>query len=90
MGDIVGLVEKAAEVLDKEESEALAKRMQKGLFDLTDFEKQLLNMLKMGGFGGIMGMMPGLSKIKAKIDEAKMDESIIHRQVAVIRSMTMR
>jgi signal recognition particle subunit SRP54 len=90
MGDIVGLVEKAAEVLDKEESEALAKRMQKGLFDLTDFEKQLLNMLKMGGFGGIMGMMPGLSKIKAKIDEAKMDESIIHRQVAVIRSMTMK
>lgn len=88
MGDIVGLVEKVAESLDKEESEALAKRMQQGIFDLNDFEKQLLNMLKMGGFGGIMNMLPGMSKLKDKIDESKVDEGIIHRQIAVIRSMT--
>jgi signal recognition particle subunit SRP54 len=90
MGDIVGLVERVTETLDQEESEALAKRMQKGLFDLNDFEKQLSNMLKMGGFGGIMNMLPGMSKLKDKIDETKIDENIIHRQIAVIRSMTQK
>lgn len=90
MGDIVGLVERVTETLDQEESEALAKRMQKGLFDLNDFEKQLSNMLKMGGFGGIMNMLPGMSKLKDKIDETKIDERIIHRQIAVIRSMTRK
>jgi len=90
MGDIVGLVERVTETLDKEESEALAKRMQKGLFDLNDFEKQLSNMLKMGGFGGIMNMLPGMSKLKDKIDETKIDEKVIHRQIAVIRSMTQK
>lgn len=90
MGDIVGLVERVTETLDQEESEALAKRMQKGLFDLNDFEKQLSNMLKMGGFGGIMNMLPGMSKLKDKIDESKIDENIIHRQIAVIRSMTQK
>ncbi len=90
MGDIVGLVERVTETLDQEESEALAKRMQKGLFDLNDFEKQLSNMLKMGGFGGIMTMLPGMSKLKNKIDETKIDENIIHRQIAVIRSMTQK
>ena len=88
MGDIVGLVERVTETLDKEESEALAKRMQQGLFDLNDFEKQLSNMLKMGGFGGMMNMLPGMSKFKDKIDESKVDEKLIHRQIAVIRSMT--
>lgn len=88
MGDIVGLVEKVTDTLDKEESEALAKRMQKGLFDLNDFEKQLSNMVKMGGFGGIMNMLPGMSKLKNKIDEAKVDEGVIPKQIAVIRSMT--
>jgi signal recognition particle subunit SRP54 len=90
MGDIVGLVERVTDTLDKEESEALAKRMQKGLFDLNDFEKQLRNMLKMGGFGGIMNMLPGLTSLKTKIDETQMDEKIIHRQIAVIRSMTQK
>jgi signal recognition particle subunit SRP54 len=90
MGDIVGLVERVTDTLDKEESEALAKRMQKGLFDLNDFEKQLRNMLKMGGFGGIMNMLPGLTSLKNKIDETQMDEKIIHRQIAVIRSMTQK
>lgn len=90
MGDIVGLVERVTEALDQEESEALAKRMQKGLFDLNDFEKQLSNMLKMGGFGGIMTMLPGMSKLKDKIDETKIDEKVIHRQIAVIRSMTQK
>jgi signal recognition particle subunit SRP54 len=90
MGDIVGLVERVTDTLDKEESEALAKRMQKGLFDLNDFEKQLRNMLKMGGFGGIMNMSPGLTSLKTKIDETQMDEKIIHRQIAVIRSMTQK
>lgn len=90
MGDIVGLVERVTETLDKEESEVLAKRMQRGLFDLNDFEKQLSNMLKMGGFGGIMNMLPGMSKLKDKIDETKIDEKVIHRQIGVIRSMTQK
>ncbi len=88
MGDIVSLVERASELVDQEEAERLAKKMQKGSFDLNDMEKQLESMLKMGGFGGIMGMLPGVGKIKDKMDEMGVDDRLIKRQIAIIRSMT--
>jgi len=89
-GDIVSLVERAAETIDKAESEAMALKMQQGSFDFDDLLKQLRNMKKMGGFGGIMGMLPGISKIKDKIAEANIDEKMMARQEAIILSMTKK
>jgi signal recognition particle subunit SRP54 len=62
--------------------------MQKGGFDLDDLAAQLRQLKKMGGMGGIMGMLPGIGKIKKQLDEAKIDESILKRQEAIISSMT--
>ncbi len=88
MGDVVGLVERAAEVIDKEEAEKLAAKMQKGGFDLDDMANQLRQVRKMGGLGGIMGMLPGVAKIKEQLAGAKVDENLIKRQEAIIMSMT--
>ena len=88
MGDIVSLVEKAADVVEKEEAERLAKKMHKGQFDFDDLLKQLEGIGKMGGIGSIMGMMPGLSKFKDKAEEAGVNEKMIARQKAIISSMT--
>ncbi len=88
MGDIVSLVEKARETVDEEEAEKLARRMQKGLFTLEDYKKQILQIKKMGGMGGLMGMMPGVGKLKKQLADANVDESILVRQTAIIDSMT--
>lgn len=88
MGDIVSLVEKAAETIDKAEAEKLAAKMQKGQFDLEDYAAQLKQIGKMGSLSGILGMLPGIGKLKGQIDEAKLDNSILKRQAAIIGSMT--
>lgn len=90
MGDIVSLVERAAEVVDQEDAEKLAKKMQKGHFDLDDMAKHLEQMLKMGGLSGLMSFLPGVGKIKDKIQEAGLDDRLIRRQIAIVRSMTKR
>jgi len=88
MGDVVGLVERAAEAIDKEEAEKLAAKIQKGGFDLDDMAQQLRQLRKMGGLGGVMGMLPGIGKIKEQLAGAKVDESLLKRQEAIISSMT--
>ena len=88
MGDVVGLVEKAAETIDQEEAEKLAKKLQKGGFDLNDLASQLKQLRKMGGMGGVLGMLPGINKIKKQLDEARLDETLLKRQEAIIGSMT--
>ncbi len=88
MGDIVSLVEKAAETLDAEKAAAMARKMQEGKFDLDDLAGQLQQMQKLGGMGGIMGMMPGMGKMKDQIAAAGFDDRMIKRQVAIISSMT--
>jgi signal recognition particle subunit SRP54 len=88
MGDVVSLVEKAAETVDREEAEKLARKLQKGGFDLDDLAQQLKQLRKMGGMGGVMGMLPGINKIKKQLEEAKIDETIIKRQEAILSSMT--
>ena len=90
MGDIVTLVEKAAENVDKEEMENLAKKMSKGNFDLEDFAKQLQQMDKMGGLSGIMSMLPGVSKAQKLIAENKITSDLINHQIAIINSMTKK
>ena len=88
MGDIVTLVEKTAENIDKAEMESLAKKMAKGKFDLEDFSKQLQQMNNMGGVSGIMSMMPGISKAQKLMAENNISENLINHQIAIINSMT--
>lgn len=88
MGDVVSLVEKAAETIDREEAEKLALKVQKGSFDLDDMASQLRQLRKMGGLGGVMGMLPGIAKIKDQLAGAKIDDTMVKRQEAIISSMT--
>src|SRR3954452_7417884 len=90
MGDIVSLVEKAAQTIDAEKAARVAEKMRKGAFDLGDLREQLVQMQNMGGIGGLMGMMPGIAKMKNQIDNACLDEKILKRQMAIIASMTPR
>ena len=88
MGDVVGLVEKAAETIEQEEAEKLAKKMQKGNLDLDDLAMQLRQMRKMGGLSGVMSMLPGIGKVQKQMAEARIDDKEIRRQEAIISSMT--
>ncbi|PJI39984.1 MAG: signal recognition particle protein [Rhizobium sp.] len=88
MGDIVSLVEKAAENIDAEKAAAMAAKMAKGKFDLDDLADQLRQMQKMGGMGGIMGLMPGMSGMKDKMAAAGLNDKLFGRQIAIIQSMT--
>ncbi len=90
MGDVVALVEKAAEAIEVEEAERLAKRMAKGQFDMNDFLTQIRQLQKMGGFGGLMGMLPGIGKMQKQIAAAGIDDRMIKRQEAIILSMTKK
>jgi signal recognition particle subunit SRP54 len=88
MGDIVSLVERAAETIDKEDAEKLAARVRKGQFDMDDLLNQLRQLRKMGGLSGLMGMLPGAMQAKAAMSKAKIDEKQLKRQEAVILAMT--
>ena len=88
MGDVVSLVERAAETIDREQAEKLAKKMQKGSFDLEDYRAQLAQMRKIGGMQGILGKLPGIQKVKKQLEGANLDERIFARQEAIICSMT--
>jgi signal recognition particle subunit SRP54 len=90
-GDVVGLVEKAAEIVDEEEAEKLARKMAKGTFDLEDFAAQLKQLNKMGSIQSIIGMLPGAGKIQQALDAAGksgLDQKMLKRQQAIISSMT--
>ena len=88
MGDVVSLVERAAQNIDAEKAQAIALKLRKGEFDLEDLSDQLKQMEKLGGMSGMLGMMPGVGKIKKQLDAANIDESIVKRQRAIISSMT--
>ncbi len=88
MGDVVGLVERAAEHIEKEDAEKMAAKMLKGQFTLEDLGDQLGQLRKMGDIKGLMGMIPGISKMKNQLDQANVDDKMIARQQAIIFSMT--
>lgn len=88
MGDVVSLVEKAATAIKEEEAEALAKKMAKGEFDLDDLRMQLKQMQNMGGLGALAGMMPGMKKAKAAMQQSGMDDKVLVHMDAIIGSMT--
>src|SRR6185312_13340651 len=75
MGDVVALVEKAAETIDAEKAMRAAERMRKGAFDLSDLREQITQMQAMGGMSGLMGMLPGVAKMKNQLAQANLDET---------------
>jgi signal recognition particle subunit SRP54 len=77
MGDIVSLVERAAETVDAQKAQALAAKMRKGKFDLDDLRDQLSQMDKIGGMGGVLGMLPGAAKMKAQMAQAGLGDGMI-------------
>jgi signal recognition particle subunit SRP54 len=87
-GDVVGLVEKAAAQFEQADAEKMAKKLRKGVFDMDDLEKQLGQILSLGGLKGMLGMLPGVAKMKKEIEGANLDDRQVKRQIAVIRSMT--
>ena len=88
MGDIVSIVEKAAQAIDEDEAERMAARMAKGQFDMNDLAGQFRNMRKMGGIGALAGMIPGMKKAKAAMDASGMDDKVLVHLEALIGSMT--
>jgi signal recognition particle subunit SRP54 len=90
MGDVVSLVERAAETIDAEQAQKTARKMQKGEFDLDDLAGQLGQMQKLGGMSSILGMLPGIGKMKKQLDGANLDDNIFKQQVAIISSMTRK
>ena len=88
MGDVVSLVEKAAETIDREKAEKIARKMKKGEFDMDDLAEQLKQMRNMGGMQGLLSMLPGIGKVKDQLAAAGLDDKLIKRQEAIIHSMT--
>jgi signal recognition particle subunit SRP54 len=88
LGDIAGLVERAAETIDQNEAEKLAKKMLKGQFTLEDYSAQLTQIKKMGSISSILGMLPGMGQMKQQIADANIDQTIFKRHQAIISSMT--
>ena len=88
MGDVVSLVERAAETIQQEEAEALAAKMAKGQFDMNDLRAQLQQMQRMGGLGALAGMLPGMKKMQGAMAQSGMDDRILVRMDAMITSMT--
>ncbi len=87
-GDVVALVEKAAQDLDVAKTEAMAKKLAKGQFDLDMMAEQFQQMKRMGGMEGLMGFLPGVQKVKKQIAEANISDKTLDRQAAIISSMT--
>ncbi|WP_133365108.1 signal recognition particle protein [Qipengyuania sediminis] len=90
MGDVVSLVERAAETIKAEDAEALVKRMVKGQFDLNDLRTQLRQMQSMGGLGMLAGMLPGMKKAKAAMAASGVDDRVLLHMDAIIGSMTAK
>ena len=90
MGDVVSLVEKAAETIDQEKAEKIAKKMKKGEFDLDDLAEQLSQMKKLGGMQGILGLLPGMGKMKNQVADAGIGDDVFKHQEAIIGSMTRK
>lgn len=89
MGDIVSLVEKAAATIDMDDAEAMTEKfMSGGRFDFNDLAKQMQQMRRMGGLGGMLNFLPGLGKLKEQLNNVNIGEKILKRQEAIIQSMT--
>ena len=88
MGDVVSLVEKAQESIDRKEAAVLARKARKGGFDLDDLSRQIDQMRRMGGMEGLLGMLPGVGRVKKQLADANVDLAVLDRNQAIIGSMT--
>ena len=86
MGDVLSLIEKAQEAVTEEQAKKMEKKLRENSFDLNDYIEQIDMVKKMGGAGGILGMLPGMGKLKIK--ESDIDEKALYRTKAIIQSMT--
>ena len=90
MGDVVTLVEKAQQDLSDEKIKETEEELKKGIFTMDSYLAQLRQMKKMGGMEGVMSMLPGVNKMKAKMDQANIDEKMLVENEAIILSMTKK
>ncbi|PCJ27154.1 MAG: signal recognition particle protein [Rickettsiales bacterium] len=90
MGDVVSLVEKAAGLVDQEDAEKMAAKIKKGRFDLNDYISQIKMIKKMGGFGSMLSMIPGMSKFSNKLGDAGDGDKLLSYQEAIVSSMTKK
>lgn len=90
MGDVVSFVEKAASVIDRSEAEKTTAKIKKGQFDLDDYVSQIKMIKKMGGLGGMMNFLPGMSKLSGKIADISSGEKNLLSQIAIVNSMTKK
>ena len=88
MGDVLSLIEKAQEAVSEEQAKKLEKKMREASFTLEDYLDQFESLKKMGGAAQVLGMMPGMSKLKVK--ESDFDEKKMERVKAIILSMTKK
>lgn len=88
MGDVVSLVEKAAQAVDQDAAAEMAAKMQKGQFDMNDYLKQMEQMQNLGGMGSLLGMLPGMNKIKTVLEEQNLEDKVFKKHRAMILSMT--
>ncbi|MBM9510807.1 signal recognition particle protein [Desulfogranum marinum] len=90
MGDVLSLIEKAEAVVDQKKAQKLARKIQKNEFTLEDFLEQIQQIKKMGNLEQLMGMIPGINKLKQVKDAPKPDEKELGKTEAIIRSMTLK
>ena len=90
MGDVVSLVEKASQDLGEEKIKKAEEELKKGIFTMNSYLSQLRQMKKMGGMEGVMSMLPGVSKIKEKMENSSIDENMLKENEAIILSMTRK
>lgn len=90
MGDIVGMVEQVAAKVDEKDAMRSMKRMQEGKFDFTDFLDQMKMIRNLGPLDGLLGMLPGFSKIKKQLPGGTLDTSKMKRTEAIVLSMTLQ
>ena len=88
MGDVVTLVEKAQQDLSDEKIKETEEQLKQGIFTMDSYLAQLRQMKKMGGMEGVMSMLPGINKMKSKMDQANIDEKMLIENEAIILSMT--
>ena len=88
MGDIVSLVEKAAQDLDEDKIKKAEEELREGMFTMESYLNQLRQMKKMGGMEGIMSMLPGANKMKEQMKNSSIDEGMLISNEAIILSMT--
>ena len=88
MGDVVTLVEKAAQDLSEEKIKETEEELKQGIFTMDSYLAQLRQMKKMGGMEGVMSMLPGVNKMKTQMDQANINERMLIENEAIILSMT--